>query len=130
MKQPIRDGEDSMIMCQPMVMMSRSPLYWELTSTTGPGSMKRRTLVTGKSFLACFGIRARLCRFSFPGNGETEVYEGHSQSGEKGSRPGGRGAGVWGGWGWGSWKSMRFHLPGGTKSLLGSQVQAPAGTRI
>ena len=41
-----------MIMCQPMVMMFVSPLWAELTSTIGPGSRKRRTLETGKSFLS------------------------------------------------------------------------------
>ena len=40
-----------MTMCQPMVMMSRSPLKAELTRTTGPGSKNRRAFSTGKS---CF----------------------------------------------------------------------------
>ena len=41
-----------MIMCQPIVMMLVLPLHAELTSTIGPGSRKRRTFDTGKSFLS------------------------------------------------------------------------------
>jgi hypothetical protein len=43
-----------MIMCQPMVMMLVSSFHRELTSTIGPGSMKRRTSETGKSFFLKF----------------------------------------------------------------------------
>src|SRR5215207_9995974 len=57
MKQPTSDGSSSITMCPPMVMMSRSPLYVELTSTTGPGSKNRRTLSTGKSFFLYFFMR-------------------------------------------------------------------------
>src|SRR5687768_3957128 len=38
-------------MCQPMVMMLVLPRQAELTSTTGPGSRKRRISPTGKSCL-------------------------------------------------------------------------------
>jgi hypothetical protein len=45
------DGENSITMCQPMVMMLVSFLCAELTRTIGPGSRKRRMFQTGKSFL-------------------------------------------------------------------------------
>ena len=41
-RQVTSDGENSITMCQPMVMMLVSSLKAELTSTIGPGSRKRR----------------------------------------------------------------------------------------
>jgi hypothetical protein len=49
---PTSDGWNSIIMCQPIVMMLVLPFHTELTSTIGPGSRNRRTLDTGKSFLS------------------------------------------------------------------------------
>src|SRR5271170_1122289 len=50
MMQPTREGENSMTVCQPMVMMLAFPCRAELTSTTGPGSRNRRISETGRSF--------------------------------------------------------------------------------
>jgi hypothetical protein len=50
MKQPTRSY--SSIMCQPSVMMFRSPLWADVISTIGPGSRNRRVFATGKFFLA------------------------------------------------------------------------------
>src|SRR5215470_469191 len=47
----MREGSNSMTVCQPMVMMLVLPFEAELTSTIGPGSRKRRTWETGRSFL-------------------------------------------------------------------------------
>jgi hypothetical protein len=49
-RQATSDGENSITMCQPMVMTLVSFLCAELTRTIGPGSSKRRMLWTGKSF--------------------------------------------------------------------------------
>ena len=55
--QPIRDGVNSMTVCQPIVMMLVSPFQAELTSTMGPGSRNRRIFDTGKSFFVNAFIR-------------------------------------------------------------------------
>src|SRR5262245_893596 len=47
----MREGSNSMTVCQPMVMMLVWPFQAELTSTTGPGSRKRRIWETGRCFL-------------------------------------------------------------------------------
>lgn len=49
MKHPTSDGLSFRIMCQPIVITSRSPPWAELTSTTGPGSRNRRIFSVGKS---------------------------------------------------------------------------------
>src|SRR5689334_21034754 len=47
----MREGSNSMTVCQPRVMMLVWPLHAELTSTMGPGSRKRRIWETGRSVL-------------------------------------------------------------------------------
>src|SRR5579871_2085896 len=54
MRQHTRAGENSMTMCQPMVMMLVRSLCAELTSTIGPGSRNRRMLWTEKSAFLYF----------------------------------------------------------------------------
>lgn len=44
---PSSDGVNASTVCQPSVMTLRWPFHAELTSTTGPGSRKRRTSSTG-----------------------------------------------------------------------------------
>src|SRR3990170_2096941 len=48
MTQPTRDGENSMTVCQPMVMMLRRPFQAEEIRTMGQGSRYRRTFSTGR----------------------------------------------------------------------------------
>src|SRR5215207_5978069 len=51
--QPTSDGLNSSTVCQPSVIMLCLPSQCEDTSTIGPGSRYRRTLLTGKSLFAC-----------------------------------------------------------------------------
>src|SRR5215204_4140641 len=51
--QPTSDGLNSSTVCQPSVIMLCLPSQCEDTSTIGPGSRYRRTLLTGKSDFAC-----------------------------------------------------------------------------
>src|SRR5687767_10708888 len=71
MKQPTRAGEKPSIMCQPRVMTFCSPLWADVTSTTGPGSRNRRIFVSGKFFFlyVLIGVHgaarlSSLCRFT------------------------------------------------------------------
>src|SRR4051795_4241076 len=51
--QPTSDGLNSSTVCQPSVIMLCLPSQCEDTSTIGPGSRYRRTLLTGKSDFTC-----------------------------------------------------------------------------
>src|SRR5829696_953665 len=51
--QPTSEGLNSSTVCQPSVIMLCLPSQCEDTSTIGPGSRYRRTLLTGKSHFAC-----------------------------------------------------------------------------
>src|ERR1700740_320006 len=53
---PTRDGENSMTVCHPRVMMLAFPFQAELIRTIGPGSRKRLISETGKSFLVYFFV--------------------------------------------------------------------------
>ena len=50
MIQPKSEGVNSIIVCQPIVIMLDSPFHVELTSTIGPGSRNRLICEVGKSF--------------------------------------------------------------------------------
>ena len=49
---PTKEGENSMTVCHPRVMMLAFPFQAELIRTIGPGSRKRLISETGKSFFS------------------------------------------------------------------------------
>src|SRR5215204_1520390 len=83
--QPTSDGLNSSTVCQPSVIMLCLPSQCEDTSTIGPGSRYRRTLLTGKSDFACrFMVSHQQCAgYSGALNGFRVILRSSGQQGHR-----------------------------------------------
>ena len=83
--QPTSDGLNSSTVCQPTVMILCLPSQCEDTSTIGPGSRYRRTLLTGKSHFACrFMVSHEQCAgYSGAVNGFRIILRSSGQQGHR-----------------------------------------------